>query len=484
MGKVLQFVDGLRNAITGQGTSRDPRTASHYAQCRALTQPEIEAAYRGSGLLKKIIQIPPLDMVREWREWNGLDDDQAALVWDEEKRLGLREKCKLAETLRGLGGGAFILGLPGLPNEPAPTTISTRGLSYINVVSRWHLTFSAIQDDARLPGYGEPVMWRMQTATGQVDVHPSRVVAFRADTSASLISATTDIADAFWGESRLAQVLDAVKDSDTARASFAALMHKARLTRVGIPKLMELVSTQDGETALNGRLQTMALAESMYNIALFDSGDGKDSASETITDVSYNFAGAKDIINAYGEFACAISDIPATRLLGRAPEGMNSSGDSQQADWGKLIMARQNLELAPCLDRVDAFMLPSAIGSAPENASYAFAPLDVETEKDRATRFFTQMQAVEKLVAMNTMPEQALNRGVQSLLVAEGYLPELEDALSDLSDEERYGIVPNVPDVNSGKEVDPNLAGGGIDELEAPIPRRAANDGKPDAGAV
>lgn len=77
MGTVTNFLDGLRNAITGQGTSRDPRTASAYCATRALTQHEIHAAYSGSGLLKKIIQIPPLDMVREWRDWSGLDDDQA-----------------------------------------------------------------------------------------------------------------------------------------------------------------------------------------------------------------------------------------------------------------------------------------------------------------------------------------------------------------------------------------------------------------------
>lgn len=482
MGTVTRLFDGLRNAITGQGTNRDPRTASTYCAARALTQHEISAAYSSSGLLKKIIQIPPLDMVREWRDWSGLDDAEAAKVWDEEKRLGLREKAKLAETLRGLGGGAFILGLPGEPNEPAPATVGLRGLAYVNVVSRWHLQFTKIQDDATLPGYGEPVMWRMQTDAGQIEVHPSRVVTFRADTSGSLISAVTSADDAYWGESRLAQVLDAVKDSDTARASFAALMHKARLTRVGIPMLMELVDTKEGEAALNGRLETMALAESMYNVAVFDSGGGADSPSETITDVAYTFAGAKDIINAYAEFAAAISDIPATRLLGRAPEGMNSSGESQQKDWAKLVTARQTLELAPCLDRVDAYMIPSALGKPAPDASYAFAPLDIETDKERAERWAKQMEAADKLAGLNAMPEQAFNRGLQSLLVAEGYLPELEAALSELSDDERYGIVPDVtPDMvdpNATKGGGPeNLAGAGAGELEAPALRRAANDG-------
>lgn len=480
MGKVLQFVDGLRNALTGQGTSRDARTASAYCPTRALTQPEIQAAYSGSGLLKKIIQIPPLDMVREWRDWSGLDDDQAALIWDEEKRLGLREKARLAETLRGLGGGAFILGLPGLPDSPAPKTIGKGGLAYINVVSRWHLRFTELQDDARLPGYGEPVMWQMQTATGQQNIHPSRVITFRADTSASLISAQISSDDAYWGESRLQQVLDAVKDSDTARASFAALLHKARLTRIGIPNLSDIVATADGEARIGARLGMIALAESMYNAAVYDSGNGADGPAEKIDDIAYSFAGAKDVINAYGEFVAAIADIPATRLLGRAPEGMNSSGDSQQQDWSKRIKAMQTLELGPCLDRADIYLVQSALGKAEPSASYAFAPLDIETDKERAERFAKQMEAADKLAGLNAMPEQAFNRGIQSLMIAEGYLPELEAALSEIPDDERYGIVaePSVDNPTEGGGPDSTGAGGSGSEAEPPL-RVAANDATP-----
>src|SRR5688572_15087063 len=83
--------DNLFNAMSGMGSGRDIRRANTYVLTPPLTQHEIAAACR-SGLMKKIISIPALDMVREWRIWTGLDDDQAAKVWDEEKRLGLRQK--------------------------------------------------------------------------------------------------------------------------------------------------------------------------------------------------------------------------------------------------------------------------------------------------------------------------------------------------------------------------------------------------------
>ncbi|MEY4839012.1 MAG: hypothetical protein RLZZ475_2871, partial [Pseudomonadota bacterium] len=330
MGTVTRLWDGLRNSLTGQGTGRDPRAASAYVAVRPMTQQEVHAAYSSSGLMRKIIRIPALDMIREWRCWE-MEREEIEAIEAEEKRLGLRQKVLAVETLRALGGGALVLGLPGEPSQPAPATVGKGGLAFVNVVSRWQLTFTTLDDNAASPTFGEPTEWLMALAGGQqVRLHPSRVIPFRADTSASMVqTGLANSADAFWGESTVQQVLDAVQDCDTARASFAALLHKAKLTRIGIPNLTDLVSTAQGEAALSARLGTMALAESMYNAAIYDKGDGNGNPGEQIDDVTYSFAGAKDILSAYGEFVAAISDIPATRLLGRAPEGMNSSGDSQ-----------------------------------------------------------------------------------------------------------------------------------------------------------
>lgn len=472
MGVVRYLSDRLTNALTGTGTSRDPRRASAY-QFAPLTQHDIAAAYSGSGLMRKIIGIPALDMVREWRDWTGADAEQISALFEHEKRHDLRRKVKQVETLRGLGGGALILGLPGEPEQPASKTVGRDGLAFVNVVSRWHLSFTELQDDARADGFGEPVMWRLTTSTGQQDIHPSRVIPFRADITASLAMPGLGNSDnAFWGESTVAQVLDAVKDSDTARASFAALLHKARLLRIGIPDLIELAASADGETQVMRRLDILATAESIHNATVYDAGSSEDGkGGEQIDDVAYSFAGAKDILNAYAEFVSAISDIPATRLLGRAPEGMNSSGDSQQADWNKKVRAMQTLDLGPCLDRLDAYLVPSALGSTPETLAYDFAPLDTPDQEKVAQRFKMQMEAAEKLQMSGAIPEQAFNRGLQSLLVEEGYFPELESALADIPEDERFGIVPDMLEGGG-----PDLAGGGVDGSD---PATTANDAAP-----
>lgn len=454
MGFLTNMADGLRNAITGTGTARDPRSHNRHS-ARLLTQSDIAEAYSGSGLMRKIIAIPALDMVREWRDWK-LEADEITAVENAEKRHAIRQKVKQAEVLRGLGGGALIMGLPGNASEPVPDTVGRDALAFVHVVSRWQLSFQNLQDDAREPGYGEPTMWQLNSRTGPQFIHPSRVIPFRADTASAMLTATTGSADAFWGECTVQQVLDAVQDSDSARASFAALIHKARLTRIGIPNLTQLVSEPGGEGKLSARLATLVLGESLHNAAIYDAGNGEANSGEKIDDVSYSFGGAKDVINAYGEFVAAISDIPVTRLLGRAPEGMNSSGESQQADWNKKIRAQQELDLAPCLHRLDRYLVPSALGRTPDaNAWFTFNPLDMPSEADEATRFKTVSEALAKVQETGVIPEQAFNEAAQSTLVGNGWMPALESALAKLSDEERFGIAQGGGDLSGGVDDEP-----------------------------
>lgn len=450
MGVLKTISDGLTNALTGSGTRRDPRAHNAYA-ARILSQTEIANAYSGSGLMRKICRVPAMDMVREWRTFSGGDDKQMAALHDAEKRFDVRRKVMQAEILRAMGGGALILGLPGDPSQPAPPNAE---LAFIHVVSRWHLTFSQLNLDATSPGYGEPEMWTLSANGGNKQLHPSRVIPFRADTSAAMLLPSIMGTDQFWGESVVQQVLDAVQDSDLARQSFAALIHKARLLRIGIPDLISLTATADGEEQVMKRLAVMAAAESIHNATVFDAGSAEDGkGGEQIDDATYNFAGVKDVLNAYGEWVAAISDIPATRLLGRAPEGMNSSGDSQQKDWNKAIRARQTLELAPCLDRLDPHLIAAA--KVPLGLiCYEFDPLDSPSEKERADIFKVEMEAIEKLQLTGAVPDQAFARGVQSLMIERAYLPELEVALSEIPEDERYGMVPEEDPLGNGEAIE------------------------------
>jgi phage-related protein (TIGR01555 family) len=438
MGIIRRFTDGLTNALNGMGGRGDPRHANRYAFC-PISHQEIEAAYRGSGLMRKVVDIPAFDMVREWRDWQA-EAAQITALEEEERRLGIQAKVMLAEILRGLGGGAIILGAPGDAALPISASLGKGSLQYLHVVNRWQLSAPDWVDDPTDPLFGGPRFWQVTTALGPRRIHPSRVVCFRGDPLPNLMGAGLD--DQFWGESRVQRVLDAVQNSDAAQQAFASLITKSRNTIIGIPGLTDLVSTTAGEQQLGARLAALALGEGIYNATLRDAGDGTPGAGETIDHRQVNWAGIPEIMYAFATFVAAVADIPVTRLLGRAAEGMNSSGDSQQKDWNKMVRARQNLSLRPCLDQLDAVLIPSALGSSPADVWWQFAPLDTPTEAEEATRFKTTMEAIEKVQNTGAIPDEAFAKGLQTTLVEGGWMPGLEGALEEVPEDERYGLQP------------------------------------------
>jgi len=453
-------LDGLRNALTGLGMTGDPTYANRYAFC-PLGPEEIEATYRGSGLMRKAIKTRALDTIRAGRDWQA-EADQITAIEAEERRLGLKAKLYEAELLRALGGGAMILGIPGEPSAPAPTVAKSR-LGFIQVMNRWQLQSRDWISDPTKEGYPGPEMWQVQTVQGVVDVHPSRVVCFRGHPLPNLIGA--DEETRFWGESRIEQMLGAVQNSDTAQQAFAALISKARSTIVGIPGLTDLVSTQDGERTVRARIATMLQLESMFNAIIRDAGDGTAGAGETIEHRQVNWTGIRDVMYAFATFVAAMADMPVTRLLGLAAEGMNASGDSQQKDYHKSIGADQDLFLSPCLDQIDVALIPSALGSRPKELWWKHAPLDTPSEAEESTRFKTTMEAVEKAQTTGAIPDRAFAEGFQNLVIENGWLPGIEGPLNDMGDDERYGLNPE-PDLADPARLEAANENEAVEELE------------------
>ncbi|HEX4766967.1 MAG TPA: anti-CBASS Acb1 family protein, partial [Lichenihabitans sp.] len=74
----------------------------------SLDRAQVEAMYRGDWLARKVVDIVPYDMVREWREWAG-DRPCVAAAEAAERRLNLRKVLQRALTLGRLYGGSAII---------------------------------------------------------------------------------------------------------------------------------------------------------------------------------------------------------------------------------------------------------------------------------------------------------------------------------------------------------------------------------------
>lgn len=469
------ITDSLRGAIDlASRLNPFSRAPADTAIAGVFTHQLALAAYMSSGLMRKVISIPAADRVQKWRDWQAEKDD-IAKIEKEEKRLGLKAKVKEAETLRGTGGGALILITAGDHDKPLiPESIAEGGLIAINVVSRWEITPKEFVKELASPDYRKPAYFEVNGGEGNAQrIHPSRVICFRGDPIPSG-SACDDI-ESFWGDSRLLQVFTAVQNSDHTQAWFIELVKKAKLLRIGIPDLLEMVSDPARKHELNERIALIAQGESTLNATVYRSGSGEQGdTGEVIQDYQINWTGIPDFMDAVDQRLAAVSGIPFTKLMGRSPAGMNATGDSDMNNWWDTVGDGQENETRPCLEHLDPILLRSAGVSKPDDIWWMWAPLRKPTEKEEAETFKLLMEAIKNLIDSGMVPSEALAQAVQNLIEERGYLPGLADALKKIPEAERYGLNPeddgtDPSALQAGKEGDPASArSGGSGSRPAP----------------
>jgi phage-related protein (TIGR01555 family) len=372
MGAVTFLRDRLANIMSGAGTSNDPRTQFVHVFDR-LSWNQVEATYRSNWLMRNAVDIPAYDMTRAWRDWQAAKD-QIETIEAEEKRLGLRQKVREAIILGRLGGGALILGLGDQPDQPLPATIGKGALKYVHVISRYRLSIGAIIRDPSSEWFGEPEYFQLNSGADGVKIHPSRVIAFKGLPVPEISMAWAE--DCYWGDPVAQAVLDAINNATAASNGFASLIEKARVGVLKVPDLMTRWATDEHEQAFMKRLALANQGASNHQMTVID-------ALEDWQQFQVTWAGMPDVIKTYLSIVAGATQIPATRLLGKAPDGMNATGEGDLRNYDTMISGRQENELRPLLDRVDGVMLPS-LGVTDPDVGFAFAPLSVLSEKEKA----------------------------------------------------------------------------------------------------
>lgn len=421
MGTILNFADRLLNVMSGRGTSIDRRTSDVWAHV-PLSPQQVEAAYRSNWLARKIIDIPPLDMTREWRDWQAEGADIEAIE-AEEKRHQLRAKCKRALILARLfGGSAIIIGGPGNPDkELRPDNVGKGQLRYLHVVSRHQLECGPLDLDPESPWFGRP-LWYALNGQRRAAIHPSRVIDFlgQRQPEGGVLATNAD----HWGDSVLQSVDEAIRDASTAIGGFAALIDEAKLDIVKIPGLTEMAATPEMETRLANRFAAAAAGKSTYRAFIMDGAEEWHQRQVTWT-------GMPDMITTYLNIVAGAADIPMTRLLGQSPKGLQSNGDGEERDYHAMVKTRQDEMLAPALDPLDDILIRSALGRRPAEIYWEFAPLGHVNEKEQADIEKQRADTIKTYADTGLIPEPALAAMAKNAIVESGAWPGSETAFDE-----------------------------------------------------
>lgn len=454
--------DTLINLMMGLGTEKDKLRGTQFGY-NGLDKGQLDKAYRGDWIARKIVDIPAYDSFREWRTWD-VDTKEADRIRAQEKTLKIQRKSMLAE-IRGrlYGGGALILGVDqGSSEEPLDyDTLKIDCLKFVHSVSRYDLSAGQINKDILSPYYGEPEYYTISSLQegskqAMLNFHPSRVVRFTG------MEHPDPMQDQGWGDSVISIVADAVMGAGLVSSSVAQLVAEAKVDVMHIPNMTKNMATAGYEQRLIKRVATANLMKSSFSVLVMDKEEDWDRIKTT-------FDGLTDIAKFYMMLACGAADIPATRFLGQPPQGLNATGESDIRNYYDSRKTDQSLRISPSLERLDKVLMISALGTYDDKITYSWDPLWQLSEAEKADVASKKAATFKVDVDAGLINDVVLKKAREAQLVEDDTYPGLADIIEEFDDDPELENEANNPppdtDVlnQNGNDplegVDPNSSG-------------------------
>lgn len=476
MGKILQFTkDALVSLVNGMGIMGQDKAASTVYMSVIYTDQQLAEMYRASWLPKKIVNIPAFDSFRKWVNWQA-DAADITAIEEEAKRLNVKGKLlQVRKKARLFGGAALYIGTKDSdPSQPFdPKKVAKGGITYLNIMLKRDLKPGDLVKDPASEYYGRYEFYTLNNGLSasmpnmgqQVVIHASRLVLFYGDELPD--PELTQVPEQGWGDSVLVSTLSAIKQADGTAANIASLVFEAKVDIIRVPDLMASLADPEYEGRLLSRFRLANIAKGTNGMLLLDKDEEYDSKST-------NFTNLPEVLMAFMQIVSGAADIPATRLLGQAPAGMNATGESDLRNYYDRIQAEQTTEIDPAIHMLMEAVIWSALGGRDKDTHYVWAPLWQVSDKERADIGWIDAQTISKLNDTGLFPQEALAKAGTNMLVEHSIMPGLLEEIDGAGGLPDYELEAK----QAAKEAK-LAATANSNAAPTPAKRIAANDARP-----
>lgn len=430
--------------------------------------------YRSSWIVRKIVDVFPSDMVKNWIKFNSsLDPEKISKINSVIRKTKTKEKIK--EGLRWArlyGGAAGLILIDGDEDLSEPLdydTIMLDDYKGLLIFDRWNGIYPDIEleDDISDEEYGCPKYYSISLSEANsnlmlsynkqdlVKVHHSRIVRFNGRD----LPLWERQAEMFWGESEIEIVFEELKKRDNTSANIASLIFLANIRVLKMNDLGQLLgaSTQKAQENLYKVLQAQNQLMSNMGIYVMDKDD--DFGSE-----QYSFGGLNDIYESFMLDIAGACEMPVTKLFGREPAGFNSTGESDLTQYYDTLEEKQETYLQPIIDKLLPIIFMSTLGAIPEDLDWEFNPCMNVNSKDladlaqsMASPIFEAFNAglITKEIALKELKQQNEKTGMWSNITDEDIKnAKNEDNSGEYTNEEQESLMSELnPEQNDMEEI-------------------------------
>lgn len=372
-------------ARLGFGTM-DLMQATDYPLTRMTQNYELlTSLYRDNWIVQNIVTTIPDDIIRKWFELKtAIAPDYLTRFTRLERTAQLRKKLALGMYWGRLYGGAvglmLIKGQEDLSQPLDLDMIMPDSFNGLMILDRWTGVYpeGSLVTDETDPDFGLPEYYTIRDdERGYLiaKVHHSRVIRFIGRELPWLEQVT----ELYWGESEIEAIYNELIKRDNVSANIASLTFRANLDYMEADGIDQLLGTGNAEMQRRfwNTMQAQSIMESNFGMRVLNKGD-------VIHNRQYSFTGLPDVYDRVMMDVAGAARTPVTKLFGRSPAGMNSTGESDMKNYYDYIDGVRESVFRPIIERLLPVMALSCWGVIPDDLDISFPPMETPDSKDLA----------------------------------------------------------------------------------------------------
>jgi uncharacterized protein len=392
--------DGWANLITSAGTSKDANEYGFFNSDKQIDRRQLVDLYRHDGYAKKIIDIPADEMTREWIEIQG---DPDGLIINLMRKMKFRKSLNTLRKWSKLYGGAIMVMLiddGGELNQPLRPG-AVKNFVGCRVYDRWqvHWTNQLLTQDPLSNNFGYPEVYQITPyhSGSRFEVHHSRVIRMDGEE----LPEEDRLKNNGWGDSVFQAIYRKVRQFSVLEQNISSIIKDYQQLVITIDGLQNMIATGQ-EEFVKKRIEIMNLTRSVLNAVILDK-------EESFSKQSSSVAGLSDIMDRFALSLSGVTNIPASKLFGRAPAGLNSTGESDLTQFYDWIRSEQDDHFREPIEKMIQMMAP-LVKLNPNELTLDFKELHTPTEAVLVDTRFKQAQ-IDNFYLMNgTLSQQEVRQ--------------------------------------------------------------------------
>lgn len=419
----IMTMDAFQNTLARMGFATPNVTEGAKYPLTRLTRNYnlMTALYRNHWIIRRVIDTVAKDMVKNWIEFtSGITPEETDLINKAIRKYGI--KHKLIEALvwaRLYGGSAALMIIDGEEDLSQPLDVNDimpgqfKGLI---VLDRWSGIYPLLTtvDDINSPDFSLPDYYMMQDEAGSenIKIHHTRILRFIGDP----LPLWEKMAESYWGASVVERLFDELKKRDNTSANIASLVFLSNLRVLKMQDYGQVLSLNNikAQKSLYDTLQAQNILMNNMGLYVLDKDDDFQVFNQS-------FNGLEDIYEKFMLDIAGAANIPATKLFGRSPAGMNSTGEGEETNYNNDIEQEQENSLRFQLDKLFPVIAMSTLGYVPDDLDFNFNPVETLSQKEIAERIWRSTEAVRgaytdgiisQQIAMKELKHLGKNLGV------------------------------------------------------------------------